>query len=116
MAAKNTTSDDDMPIVAAASDDTASGYGSYQDDNQIPEETGLDEDSGFYTMGDIKVDEAEDNSQEEFKKASKALKPEDEDEEEEWVDDDDVNLNDKDDFLDEEGIDFENYEYEKDDY
>ncbi len=87
-----------------------------QEDDQIGHETGVDEESGFYTMGDIKVDEAEDTSEEEFKKASKTLKPDEEDEDEEWVDDADVNLDDRDDFLDDEFIDPENYEYEKEDY
>ena len=111
---KNTTNNDDLmedeDVVAAVPEDVV-------DDLPTKEEAGIDEDSGFYTMGDIKVDEdSEENDKEEFKKASKVITAVEEDSEaEEWVNDDNVNLSDTDEFLDKENFDSDNYGYEDSD-
>jgi len=105
--------EDDVELATPIGDDSEP---SFKEDVPPKEQTGLEEDSGFYTMGDIKVDEAEESADEEFKKASKTIKAEKDEDDEEWVDDDSVNKDDSDDFLDEEGVDWENYQYEKDNY
>lgn len=110
---KQTNQEDELISPAGNSDDFSSDYSV---ETPSKEETGLDDDSGFYTMGSIKFAEDED-SDEEFKNATKKLEKEDDsDNEEEWVADEDLNLSDNDQFLDEEDVDWENYAYEKDEY